>query len=199
MSRNYIIHQPTLCMVIGVPASGKSLLARGLAQELINGAYISKDLIQSSFTQKERVTGEIYSMIQGPTFNILVGYADLQLSLGKIPIVDAPFSINYWREDEYSNWEHPFKDVAEKYNARLAIVRCVPPSEQELRTRIEKRGYSWDKWKLDHWDEFLKQEPVNFPIDHDDVYEAVTDRPIEFIVKDILTDYLRASPHDLHL
>lgn len=194
----YIIQRPTLCMVVGVPASGKSLLARRLAQELLNASYISKDLIQSPFTTKERVTGEIYSLIQGPTFNILVGFADVQLILDKIPVIDAPFSINYWRKDEYSDWVSPFREVAEKHKARLAIVRCIPPSASELRRRIEERGYEWDEWKLKNWDEFLKREPMDFPIPHDDLYEVVTNRPVEDIIGDILTHYLKANPCDFH-
>jgi predicted kinase len=198
MSAEYIIQQSTLCMVVGVPASGKSLLARGLAQELLGGSYISKDLIQSSFTKK-RLTGEIYSMIRGPTFQILVSYADTQLGLHKIPIIDAPFSINHWRRDEHSDWISPFRGVAEKHSARLAIVRCIPPSVRELKRRIQRRGFEWDEWKLKNWDEFLNREPIDFPIPHGDVYEVVTDRPIGKLVEDILTNYLRASPHELHL
>jgi predicted kinase len=198
MSTKYVAQQPTLCMVVGVPASGKSLLARGLAQELLNGTYISKDLIQSAFT-KERLTGETYSMIRGPTFQILVRYADIQLCLHKIPLIDAPFSINHWRQDEYSDWIFPFRDVAGEHHARLAIVRCIPPSVGELKRRIQKRGFEWDAWKLERWDEFLSREPIDFPIPHGDVHEVVTDRPVGKIVKDILINYLRASPHELHL
>lgn len=198
MSTEYIIQQSTLCMVVGVPASGKSLLARGFAQELLGGSYISKDLIQSSFTKK-RLTGKIYSMIRGPTFQILVSYADTQLGLHKIPIIDAPFSINHWRRDEHSDWISPFRGVAEKHSARLAIVRCIPPSVRELKRRIQRRGFEWDEWKLKNWDEFLNREPIDFPIPHGDVYEVVTDRPIGKLVEDILTNYLRASPHELHL
>ena len=165
----YVIKQPILCMVVGVPASGKSLLAQELAKKLMNGTYISKDLIQSPFTRKQRVSGEIYSMIQGPTFEILLSFADVQLNLGKIPIIDAPFSINYWRDDKYSDWISSFRGIAKKYNARLAIVRCIPPSVDALKRRIQKRAYEWDIWKLENWDEFLKREPINFPISHDDL------------------------------
>jgi hypothetical protein len=79
-------------MVVGVPASGKTLLAEKLTEKIIYASYISKDLIQSSFT-KERITGQIYAMIQKPTFELLVSFADKQLCLNKIPIMDAPFSI----------------------------------------------------------------------------------------------------------
>ena len=141
----------------------------------------------------ERVEGEIYALVRGPVFNILVNYAGVQLAHGKTPIIDAPFSINHGREDEYSEWVTPFRDVAEKHKARLAIVRCVPPGEEELRRRIETRKYPWDKWKLENWEEFLRREPLYFPIKHDDVYEAVSDRPLEEMTRDVL-EFLGAVP-----
>ena len=177
--------------MVGVPASGKTSVAQALVRAVRDSSYISKDLIQSCFTTTERVTGERYSMIQGPTFDILVSFAGAQLVLGKHPVVDAPFSVNKWRRDRYSDWVPPFSRVAKEHGARLVIVRCRPPDIAELRKRIEQRRYEWDKWKLEHWDEFLKREPVDFLIDHDDVLEVVTDRPPDQIVEDVLVKYLK--------
>lgn len=188
----YSLSRSTLCLVVGVPASGKTSVAQALVRAVRDSAYLSKDLIQSCFTTTERVTGETYSMIQGPAFDILVSFASTQLLLGKHPVVDAPFSVNSWRRDAYSDWVSPFSRVARERGARLAIVRCKPPDIAELRKRIEQRHYEWDKWKLEHWDEFLEREPVDFPIDHDDVLEVVTDRPSDQIVDDVLVKYLKA-------
>jgi predicted kinase len=193
MDPAYFIENPTLCLVVGVPASGKTLLAKALSRMIERAAYISKDLIQSAFTKEERVTGDMYSMIRRPTFDILVSFADLQLSLGKVPIVDAPFSINLWRQDELSDWVTPFKRVALGHRARLAIVRCIPPSEEELKKRIQTRGFSWDRWKLDHWSEFLEQEPFRFSIDHDDTFEIISDCSSEDMAEKVLWNYLGAK------
>ena len=186
----YILGQSTLCMVVGVPASGKTTLAQALCREIVNAGYLSKDLIQSEFTKDERVFGRTYSFIQQPAFNILVKYADIHLTLGKIPVIDAPFSINHWRADELSDWVSPFKATAKERHARLAIVRCVPPDQETLRLRIEKRCYPWDKWKLANWSEFIEREPFHFPIAHDDVYEVISDLPIEQMTQDVLTNHL---------
>jgi predicted kinase len=164
----YFLNDPVLCLVVGVPAGGKTILARSLARQISNSAYLSKDMIQTPFTDSERVAGDTYAMIQGPTFKILVDFADIQLALGKTPIIDAPFSVNHWRNDEYRDWVPPFKTAAEKHQARLAIIRCVPPSEEILKMRIagrlRRKESKWDQWKLDHWPEFMKQEPIHFPI-----------------------------------
>jgi predicted kinase len=193
VNNKYFLDHPMLCMVVGIPASGKTTIARELAGIIVNSAYLSKDLIQSSFTRKERVSGEVYSLIQGPTFNVLVSFADIQLSLGKIPIIDAPFSINYWRKDQYSDWVAPFRKAAEKHDTRMAIIRCVPPSVEELKRRIEERKYEWDRWKLNHWEEFLEREPVYFPIAHDDVYQVVTDQPTDMLIQDIFTNFIKVN------
>lgn len=184
-------------MVVGVPASGKTSLARALCREIVGASYLSKDLIQSEFTEDERGTGETYSLIRQPAFSILVKFADVQLELGKIPVIDAPFSINHWRADELSDWVIPFGATAKERNARLAIVRCVPPDEQTLRKRIEQRGYPWDKWKLANWTEFMEREPFRFPIAHDDVYEVVSNSPLEEMARDVLTNHLRAISREM--
>jgi adenylate kinase family enzyme len=177
-------------MIVGVPASGKTTLALRLAQQLVNSAYLSKDLIQSAFSPRERIEGEIYAMIQGPTFHIMVEFCAVQLELGKHPIIDAPFSINHWRKDEYSDWISFFKSVAVKRKARLTVIRCLPPDLDELKLRIRQRGYEWDQWKIDHWEEFLKREPLDFPIRHDDVLEIVCNQPVENLVNQICIKHL---------
>jgi predicted kinase len=188
--KTYRLDRLTLCLIVGVPASGKTTTALQLARQLVNSAYLSKDLIQSAFTDQERIEGEIYSMIQGPTFHILVDFCAVQLNLGKHPIIDAPFSINHRREDDYSDWIPFFNTAAKKRDARLTIIRCLPPNLDELKNRIQQRGYDWDKWKIDHWEEFIEREPVDFPIRHDDVLEVVSNQPVENMVDLICIKHL---------
>jgi predicted kinase len=177
-------------MIVGVPASGKTTLALQLARQLVNSVYLSKDLIQSAFTGQERIDGEIYSMIQEPTFHILVEFCAVQLDLGKHPIIDAPFSINHWRNDDFSDWITFFKTVATKRKIRLTVIRCLPPNLDELKRRIRQRSYEWDQWKMDHWEDFLKREPVDFPVRHEDVLEIVSNQPVEDMVNHICIKHL---------
>jgi predicted kinase len=183
---------PTACLVVGVAGSGKSLLARELVECLANGTYISKDMVQSPFTS-ERLIGEEYARVSGPTYRFLVDFVAMQLSLAKIPFVDAPFSINHWRRDAYSDWIPPFRKATKQHGARLAVIRCLPPSLDSLRERIAARGYPWDRWKLENWDEFLSREPTDFPIAHDDLCEVVTNRPTAELAEELLHEYLSAE------
>lgn len=183
---------PMACLVVGVAGSGKSLLARALVARLANSAYMSKDMVQSPFTT-ERLTGDAYARVSGPSYHFLVDFVATQLSLAKVPFVDAPFSINHWRRDAYSDWIPPFRDAAGRHGARLAIIRCRPPSLDVLRERIAARACSWDAWKLANWAEFLTREPMGFPIAHDDLREVITDRPPDELAAELLQDYLGAA------
>jgi hypothetical protein len=110
--------------------------------------------------------------------------------LGKNPIIDAPFSINYWRKDEFSDWVSFFNKVAIKRNVRFTIIRCLPPNLDDLKRRISQRNYEWDQWKIDHWKEFVEREPADFPISHDDILEIVSNEPVENMVSNICSKHL---------
>ncbi len=187
----YTLLNPTICILCGVAGSGKTSLGTAMAKSLLNGTLLSKDLIQDAFTTRER-SGDVYDSISGPTLKILVSFCDAQLALGKIPIIDAPFTFNHHRTDEYRDWVSFFKTIAEKHSARLAIIRCLPLSEEELKRRIQQRGYSWDEWKLQNWEAFLQRDPLDFPIPHNDVYEIITNKPAEELAEEILKEYLLA-------
>lgn len=193
MLNKHTLQQPTICIISGVAASGKTLLGTEMAKKLVNSAFLSKDLIQDAFTRTER-SGELYEEISLPTFRILLDFADIQLSQGKVPVIDCPFSFNHQRKDERRDWVECFRKVAEKYGARLVIIRCLPPNEEELKKRLKERGYKWDKWKLENWEAFLKRDPINFPILHDDVYEIATEKTPEELAEKVLVNYLKAKP-----
>ncbi|MBN2052410.1 ATP-binding protein [Candidatus Woesearchaeota archaeon] len=198
MSPSYLLSKPTLCMIVGAPGSGKTLVAKEIARQLIDAAYIDKDMIQDKFSTTERINRNIYEKITGPTFHFLVDFADAQLSLGKTPIIDAPYSRNHNLKNEYRDWVSHYKRVADKHNVRLVIVRCLPPSTEELKKRIRERvdsgAHLWDQeHKLDRWEQWLKEEPADFPIPHNDVLKVVTDKPAGIIASIILEKYLKAE------
>ncbi len=191
MKPEYLLPQPVLCLVVGVAASGKTVLAKSMASICHDCALLSKDLIEDAFTTTER-SGELYEMIYGPTYEILVNFAALQLSIGKTPILDAPFSFNHRRADQYKEWVELFHSVSERHSVRLAIIRCLPPDLEILKNRLSRRGRYYDAWKLDNWEQWLEKEPIRFPILHDDVHEVVSDTPPQSLAAQVLTNFLEA-------
>ena len=76
------------------------------------------------------------------------------------------------------------------------ILKCLPPSSDELYQRLIKRNSPRDRWKLSHWDEFLKREPIDGMIDHPHVLRVVTDRLVEECAQEAISyiaDVLRAA------
>ncbi len=192
MMPEYLLPQPVLCLVVGVAASGKTVLAKSMASICHDCALLSKDLIEDAFTTTER-SGELYEMVSGPTHEILIDFAALQLSIGKTPIIDAPFSFNHRRIDRYKEWAALFRSVSEKHSVRLAIIRCLPPDLEILKNRLSRRGRYYDAWKLDNWEQWLEKEPIRFPILHDDVHEVVSDTPPRSLASQVLTNFLKAN------
>jgi predicted kinase len=195
MRKETVRIRPALVIIAGVPGSGKTMLAHELCKQITDAAYISKDILQDPFTKHERVMGREYSKIRAPTFRILLDFAEIQLSLGKIPVIDAPFSINHWRNDYYSDWADDFKRVTKRHGARLAIIRCQLKSDRELKQRLIARNLSRDNWKLVHWNKFLQMEPLDFPILHDDIFDVMTDRPVRVVARDVLDNFLTLDVH----
>jgi guanylate kinase len=188
----YNLRKPIICIICGVAGSGKSTLGNLISEKLHNSVFLPKDLIQNPFTKTER-TGKMYEHISLPTFNILLNFAHLQLDNYKTPIIDAPFSFNHNKETIQKDWVTHFKKIADKHKTRLAVIRCIPPNEQNLKKRLSERNYEWDKWKLDNWEEFKQREPFYFPIPHDDVFEILTSFSPELISEKILNDFLKAE------
>jgi|FLOH01.1.fsa_nt_gi predicted kinase len=192
LNRKFSIPKPLLIVLVGVAGSGKSTLANEIALKLDNSAFLSKDLIQSSFSS-ERVGGELYSLIRGPTFKALVTFADTQLSHGKTPIIDCPFSRNHTYDDKYRDWPLYFKKIAQKHKTELVIIRCKAPSEKELKKRIAKRNYSWDKPKLLNWTWWIEYEPQDFPIPSKDVHEVITNLKPSNLAEKVLKEIIKVN------
>ena len=192
MMSEYLLPNPVLCLVVGVAASGKTVLAKSMASVCHDCALLSKDLIEDAFTTSER-SGDLYEMVSGPTHEILTTFAALQLSVGKTPIIDAPFSLNHRRTDRYKEWVALFRSVSQKHSVRLAIIRCLPPDLKILKDRLSGRERSYDAWKLDNWEQWLEREPIRFPIPHNDVREVISDIPPKTLASQVLTNFLKAN------
>jgi hypothetical protein len=79
-------------------------------------------------------------------------------------------------------------DMADRAMAKLALVRCFCRKE-ELFERLARRGAKRDEWKLQHFEEFLLNEPMlsAIPIPHLDVGTEADGEKVLRIVLDYVT------------
>lgn len=153
-----------LILIMGVPASGKTEIAKPVIKQ-IKAVYLDNNFIADSFYPHTRVDKE-YKKIRQSIYESLYRITSENLKLGNSVVLDVPH-VTHMKD---KNWQFEICKLATKANAELKIIRCYC-SEEILKKRIIERGEERDNWKLTNWDEFLKKEPilVEIPFDHIDI------------------------------
>ncbi len=116
-----------LLVLSGLPATGKSALARALGQRLGIGV-LSVDPIESAILRAGIAPGFETGLA---AYLVAETLADDHLSLGQDVIVDAVNAV----EPAKSMW----RSLAARHRAALAIVECHCSDEALHRTRLETR------------------------------------------------------------
>jgi predicted kinase len=135
---------PQLIVFAGLPGTGKSSLARGLAREL-RTAYLDKDTIKDCAM---RLAGEM-SLEQGAklagalSYELLIDLARDNLTLGSAVVVDSPAAYRTFREK--------IKAMARAVKADLKLIECICTDEQMLRDRVERRGQALPAYRTRDW------------------------------------------------
>lgn len=146
---------PSLIIVSGLPGTGKSFLARKIAERL------PCVIVESDFVRKTLFEKPTYAPDES-TFVHRVAHAVTErlLGLGCHVICDATNLTEWHREKLYS--------IANRTNAKLVIIRTVAP-ESVIRERLAKRFSQRDPLDLSDADwavyQMLKTElePVRRP------------------------------------
>ncbi len=133
--------RPTIWLVCGLPASGKSRMARELSQRHIIPLFSSDVVRKELFGLKpdERVDEDFGQGIYSPeasarTYAKLLELAEASLRKGNSVVLDATFGNKDIRSKA--------KEIARKWNANFVIVHCRPPLstiERRLRAREGKK------------------------------------------------------------
>jgi adenylate kinase family enzyme len=186
----YALKKPILLMIVGVACTGKTTLAKEISRKLQDSALLSKDLIQEPFV-KDR-SSEIYKDLRLKTYDILVDFADEQLSNNVTPIIEGPFSKNHQVKDRYHNWVEHFQKIADKHSTKLVIVQCRLRNDDDLRQRIIDRDLFRDKDKLTSWEDWINYEPQDFPVPHNDIIVLYSDKNSDLLSIEIL-EYINAE------
>jgi predicted kinase len=158
---------PRAYFVIGPAGSGKSTVARLLAQQA-GAAYIDKDTACTRFTEAllelagtdkdERDLNPYYqSVVMDLEYLTILDLARENLAVARPVVLDAPFG-RYFSRPGY------LTEVAERHSwpggVEPVVVRVEVDSDT-ARARVRARGCARDLSKLADWDSFWKKAQDN--------------------------------------
>lgn len=156
--------QPKLILVMGVAASGKTTLSKMILQK-VWATYLDNNFVVDAFYPHTRTSAE-YLKLRPQFYTVLYRIAEENLSVGNSVLLDVP----HVKEIHDPAWRKFINKLVAQTNSKLVVIKCVC-SEQTLKKRIILRGEERDTWKLDNWDDFLKEQPIDVPVpfDHQDI------------------------------
>lgn len=118
-----------MIVVTGLPGTGKSTLADRLAGKIGAPAFAG-DWLLGALKPHGVLRGLDRASLLAMYYDLLGTLVARQLMLGQSAIVDCLVD-----EEVVARW----RELAERYGARLAIVECVCSDEGEHRRRLERR------------------------------------------------------------
>lgn len=179
--------KPVLVVICGLMGTGKSTLARALAErvglEVIRSDVVRKELvgIEEENHRYETFGGGIYSeKFFDATYDALFRRAEALLGAGKGVVIDASFKRRGYRERA--------KEIAAQHGAPFLLIESscsdqVVKRRLETRTR-EKRDVSDGRWSL------FKSQKADFEVISElpekEHLRVNTDRPVEDCIDTIL-------------
>lgn len=154
-----------LILVTSPPASGKTYVSKQLAKNLKHVVYLDKDTLIVLSKQIFVVAGQEYNRssdffeqsIRDYEYAAIVDIALEALEYDDIVLINAPFT----REVRDTVYMADLKAKLALKNAKLTII-WVQTDVNVCRQRMIERNSDRDKWKLEHWDEYISD--VNFEI-----------------------------------
>lgn len=151
--------RPQVFIVIGPAGSGKSSVSKALAAEF-GTVFLDKDVVCGPLTEAlleiagtdpaGRDDNPVYQdRVMDLEYQTLLAIAGDNLRLGRSVVLDAPFGRDLPEADflTANASAHGWPD------AEWIVVRVAVDGES-VRRRVEARGLSRDRWKLENWDEF---------------------------------------------
>lgn len=167
---------PTLILLAGVSASGKTTLSRELARNVYDVARIDKDTIAEAFlaTHDDSDTGIHAYRFSGPSlprehehyqnhvrfqsYHAMLTLARDLLEDGKQPLLDG----NYTKEIRHGYIDEIVSSFFEGIPHRRKLIFCHA-DEETIRRRLMERGSPRDTAKVgseEAWRMFLEEEPI---------------------------------------
>lgn len=154
-----------LILVTSPPACGKTYISKKLAENLKHVVYLDKDTLIPLSKVIFEVAGEPYNRssdffkkyIRDVEYVTILDLACEALKYDDIVLINAPFTQEV-RDSAYIN---ELKKRLVQMNTKLTVI-WVQTDAEVCKQRMFARGSDRDKWKVEHWDEYI--QGVNFDI-----------------------------------
>lgn len=154
-----IILNKKLIIVASPPACGKTRLSKKIATEFYGCVYLDKDslipLSKRIFTVAKKPynrSSEFFKReIRDYEYEAILNIATEALKYNDTVILNAPFSTEL-RDGEYME---KLKSRLSRVGARLIVV-WINSDEKTCHANMKRRNSDRDKWKLEHWKEYIK-------------------------------------------
>lgn len=148
-----------LIIVASPPACGKTRLSKRIATEFYGCVYLDKDslipLSKRIFTVAKKPynrSSEFFKReIRDYEYDAILNIATEALKYNDTVILNAPFSTEL-RDGEYME---KLKSRLSRVGARLIVV-WINSDEKTCHSNMKRRNSDRDKWKLEHWKEYIK-------------------------------------------
>ncbi|MBQ8725984.1 MAG: AAA family ATPase [Clostridia bacterium] len=150
-------------LITSPPACGKTRLAKRLASQLSNAVYLDKDSLIPLSKQIFKVAHKPYNRsseffkknIRDFEYEVIINQGMDAIKYADAVIINAPFR----KEVRSPEFIADFKERLKKVDAKLLVV-WISVAPELCRKRMFKRNSDRDKWKIEHWEEYVKT--VNF-------------------------------------
>lgn len=186
-----------LILVTSPPACGKTYVSKQLAANLKHVVYLDKDTLIVLSKQIFVVANQEYNRssdffeanIRDFEYAAIVDLALEALEYDDIVLINAPFT----REVRDTNYMSALKTRLAQKNASLTVI-WVQTDVEVCRQRMLKRNSDRDRWKIEHWDEYIAGVNIDIPKELDDpecnddllIFKNSSDDEFESSMKEIL-------------
>ncbi|WP_097003512.1 AAA family ATPase [Lacrimispora amygdalina] len=186
-----------LILVTSPPASGKTYVSKQLAKNLKHVVYLDKDTLIVLSKQIFVVAGQEYNRssdffeanIRDYEYAAIVDLAMEALEYDDIVLINAPFT----REIRDTGYMNALREKLTRKNVVLTVI-WVQTDVEVCRQRMIDRNSDRDRWKLDHWDEYIAGVNFDIPKELDDpdckddllIFKNSSETEFQKSMKDIL-------------
>lgn len=160
-----------MILVTSPPACGKTFISKQIAKELNHVVYLDKDTLIPLSKRIFEVAGEPYNRssdffeenIRDFEYTTILDLAFEALEYDSIVLINAPFT----REVRDAAYMAELREKLERRGAKLVVIWVVT-SPEVCRERMIARNSDRDRYKIEHWDEYIKGVNFNVPEAIDD-------------------------------